>query len=64
MGIKLRVLSDGTADNCVVVDQDGDIVEGVIDIHITIERGHVPVARITLDGVDVDVRAEIKNLIN
>lgn len=61
--MKYRVLSDGTPDNCVLVDEDGNIVEGVIDIDIRIERGKAPIARVTLDGLEVDVRAEIKRLI-
>lgn len=59
---RIRVLSDGEPDNFVVVDENGDLIEGVIDVDIHIERGKKPTAKVTLDGLELDVRAEIKRL--
>jgi len=61
--MKLRILSDGSAENSVVVDDEtGNIVEGVGDIQIFIEEGKPPKGTIVFIGISVDVRAEIRHM--
>ena len=61
--MKLRILSDGSAENSVVVDDEtGNIVEGVGDIQILIEEGKPPKGTIVFIGISVDVRAEIRHM--
>lgn len=62
--MRLRVLGDGTPGNWVVVDDRGELVEGVEAIEVTFERGKAPVGVIRIDGIGVDVLAEIRRLTN
>lgn len=60
--MRLRVIGDGTKDNWIVVDDRGDIVEGVTHVEVTCERGKGTVGVIRIDGIGCDVLAEIRRL--
>lgn len=59
---RCRLLGDGSADNWVLIDENGEIVEGVVSVEVKVERGKEPRATVVLDGLEMDVRAEIRRL--
>ena len=60
--MQLRIIGDGSPDNWVVVDDRGEIVEGVVDVEVRLERGKGAVGTIRMDGIGVDVLAEIRRM--
>jgi hypothetical protein len=58
--INLKITSDGTPEGTIIQDQNGRTLDNVIDFSFQLDNTGVPIVKLNLVGVPVDVKYEAK----
>lgn len=58
--INLKITSDGTQEGTIIQDQDGRIMENVTDFSFHLDTDGIPIVKLSLVGVPVEINYDAK----
>lgn len=59
---KLKIISEGLPHTAKVIDEDGNVIEGITNVEIELNATSLPKAIITIEGIVLDIEIPEKQI--